>query len=223
MERLLMRIWWYLTEMLPLALVALGVLFVCRPWRKRRLARLGLASSRAREVVLAFFVAFCAGLAALTLFPGGFWDFSRLRYGGGLWDGYRSWPEIVERLEMLPEMLTPFQEIARVFRAWAVERPYVRAQLWLLLLGNIVMFMPLGFFPALLWRRWRRWKSLLVGFWASFTIEFTQFFIGRFTDIDDVILNTAGALAGYGLYRLFRRLWPRAAEICKVREVSTWT
>ena len=49
---------------------------------------------------------------------------------------------------------------------------------WLLfmLLGNIIMFVPVGFFPALLWRRARWWKSLLAGFCSSCTIEFTQFF-----------------------------------------------
>lgn len=209
-----MRVWWYVCEMLPLALTALAVLFALRGWRKKRLAARGLVSSRLREALLALFVAFCAGLAALTLFPSGFWGiYTRWRYGGQWWTGFRSWPEIVKRLERLPEMLTPFQEITRAFETGLDI-------LWFMLLGNIAMFVPLGFFPALLWRRWRWWKSALVGFCASFTIEFTQFFIGRFTDIDDVILNTAGALAGYGLYRLFRRLWPGLARRCHVGEGS---
>ncbi len=211
-----MRVWWYIYEMLPLALVALAVLFLCRGWRKRRLKARGLASGGGREVLLALFVAFCAGLAALTLFPAGFWNLAtHLRYGG-LWSGFRTWPEIVARLELLPEMLTPFQEITRAFRTGLDIQQFM-------LVGNIVMFVPLGFFPALLWRNWRWWKSVLVGFCASFTIEFTQFFIGRFTDIDDVILNTTGALVGYWLYRLFRRLWPEPARRCQVREVSPWT
>lgn len=213
LEKQLMRVCWYLYEMLPLALTALVVLFALRGWRKKRLAARGLVSGRLREVLLALFVAFCAGLAALTLFPSGFWDlYTHLRYGGQ-WSGFRSWPEIVKRLESLPEMLTPFQEITRAFETGLDI-------LWFMLLGNIVMFVPLGFFPALLWRKWRWWKSALVGFCASFTIEFTQFFIGRFTDIDDVILNTAGALAGYWLYCLFRRLWPGLARRCHVGEVS---
>lgn len=207
----LVRVWWYIYEMLPLALMALVVLFALRGWRKKRLAARGLVSGRDREVALAVFVAFCAGLAALTLFPSGFWDlYTRWRYDG-LWLGFRTWPEIVRRLEYLPDMLTPFQEIARTFKTGLDIQ-------WLLLLGNIAMFMPLGFFPALLWRKWRWWKSVLVGFCASFTIEFTQFFIGRFTDIDDIILNTAGALAGYGLYLAIRRLWPEWTQRYKVRE-----
>lgn len=216
MGKLAIRVWWYIYEMLPLALAALAALFLCRGWRRRRLAERGLASGRGREVLLALFVAFCAGLAALTLFPSGFWDlYTNWRYGGQ-WSGFRTWPETVERLELLPEMLTPFQEIMRAVKTGLPH-------LWFMLLGNIIMFLPLGFFPALLWRDWRWWKSVLVGFCASFAIEFTQFFIGRFTDIDDVILNTTGALAGYWLYCLFRRLWPEIARRCQVREVSPWT
>ena len=78
----------------------------------------------------------------------------------------------------------------------------------IILLGNIVMFVPFGLFPALLWRGWRWWKSLLVGFCTSVSIEFIQFFIGRSTDIDDVILNTAGAAVGFWLFCLLRAIFP---------------
>lgn len=212
MGKQLLRVWGYVREMLPLALLSLGVLLACRGGRRRRLAARGLVSGRSREILLALFVAFCAGLAALTLFPDGFWDlYTHWRYGGQ-WSGFRTWPEIVERLELLPEVLTPFQEIVR---AWRTGLDF----LWFMLWGNILMFLPLGFFPALLWRDWKWWKSLLVGFCVSFTIELVQFFIGRYTDIDDVLLNTTGALAGYWLYCLFRRLWPSAARKCHVQEV----
>ena len=77
-----------------------------------------------------------------------------------------------------------------------------------LLAGNIIMFMPIGFFPALLWKNWRWWKSLLAGFCTSCTIEFVQLFVGRSTDIDDVILNTTGALAGFGLFWILKKLLP---------------
>ena len=95
-----------------------------------------------------------------------------------------------------------------------------------MLLGNIGMFVPLGFFPALLWRGWSWWKAVLLGFSCSCTIEFIQFFIGRSTDIDDVILNTTGALIGFVLYALCRVTLPRltAKFHCTPKgEVSIWT
>ena len=78
-----------------------------------------------------------------------------------------------------------------------------------LMLANIGIFAPVGFFTALLWRNPRWWKSLLVGFCSSVTIEFIQIFIDRSTDIDDVILNTTGALAGFWVFWLLRLTAPR--------------
>ena len=218
------NVWAYVKEMLPLALVALGVLALCGGWRKKRLTCRGLESPKSREVMLYFFVAFCAGLAALTLFPNGFWAtpgyylFQPWNWGEVAkywrpWELYPSRADILRWLGELGDVIAPFQEIRRAF---AVNRYW----LWFMLLGNIVMFAPLGFFPKLLWRRWHWWKSVLVGFCASFTIEFVQFFIGRSSDIDDVILNTAGALVGWLLARLVMRLCPGVTARCQVREVQ---
>jgi len=40
----------------------------------------------------------------------------------------------------------------------------------------------------------------------SFIIEFYQFFIGRHSDIDDIILNMRGALLGYLLSIIIKNL-----------------
>lgn len=206
----------YAGQMVPLGLVALAILLLLRPVRKRRLERLNLVSLPRREAALALFVVFAAGLAALTLFPANFWsgsgyfllhpnawstllrEWNPLRY-------YPTWEETASQFAYLSNMLRPFEEITRALR---------RRSYWLLfmLLGNIIMFMPAGFFPALLWRRWRWWKSLLAGFCTSVAIEFIQFFIGRSTDIDDVILNTAGALAGFWIFCLLRTIFPSFIE-----------
>ena len=47
--------------------------------------------------------------------------------------------------------------------------------------------------------------AMLVG--SLYNIVY-QFFIGRSTDIDDVILNTAGALAGFWTFCLLRIIFP---------------
>ena len=55
----------------------------------------------------------------------------------------------------------------------------------------------------------RFWKVLLAGAGLSFVIEMMQLlFPGSVSDIDDLILNTAGVAIGYGIYMLvhdFRR------------------
>jgi len=80
-------------------------------------------------------------------------------------------------------------------------------------LGNLGLLLPIGLLgPIALLALDRWWRVLLVALAISATIEFAQLFIpDRSADIDDVIVNVAGALIGYLLYRflrLFRRQTP---------------
>lgn len=200
--------WWYLDnileyffQMLPCMCVALALFLLLWPWRRRRLARLGLSSGPWREGGLLLFVMFVAGLAALTLFPAYFWTAGHWR---GVLDGTRPlFPPVDFKIQLQTLQMRPFQEILRAFKG-----PWVM----FLMLANIGIFSPVGFFTALLWRNPRWWKSLLVGFGSSFAIEFIQFFIGRSSDIDDVILNTTGALVGFWIFCLLRALFPSFTE-----------
>jgi hypothetical protein len=64
------------------------------------------------------------------------------------------------------------------------------------LVGNVLMFVPVGALVAWLSRRARVLTAASVGLLFSLAIELTQLSLGRVGDIDDVILNTAGALLG---------------------------
>ena len=75
------------------------------------------------------------------------------------------------------------------------------------LVGNVIMFVPLGFLPALLWKRFRPlWRCLLWGGAIVVCVELTQLFalVGS-CDFDDLMLNLVGIGLGYGLYRLTQR------------------
>ena len=200
----------YALQMLPCMGLGLLLFYCLRPLRMGRLARLGLSSGPLREGALLLFILFCTGLAAVTLFPSYFWHIDHW-YGFLRGEEPLFWPIDWDRqLQLLQTNL--FQEIRRAFKGrWVM----------FLMVANIGIFTPVGFFPALLWRRPRWWKALLVGFGTSFFIEFVQFFIGRSSDVDDLILNTSGALAGYWIFCLFRALFPRltAKFQCREREV----
>lgn len=72
---------------------------------------------------------------------------------------------------------------------------------------NIIMFLPLGFLISLIWKQYRNpLKILLIGFGFSLSIEICQLFNRRNTDIDDLIMNTLGAVAGYFIWKLTKRL-----------------
>ena len=68
------------------------------------------------------------------------------------------------------------------------------------IIGNISMFIPTGIILPILYKPLNCfWKVLLAGAGLSFAIEMIQlFFPGSVTDIDDLILNTAGVAIGYG-------------------------
>lgn len=86
-------------------------------------------------------------------------------------------------------------------------------------IGNIVIFMPLGFFPPLLWKKQSLKKTLLFAFASSLLIEICQFPLGRETDIDDLWLNTLGALLGYLMFLFFNKVCP--SIIKKFKTTST--
>lgn len=212
--KLVETLWWYLgnileyvMQMMPCMCGALILYFLLLPARKGRLAAKGLVSPPPREGALLLLLMFGAGLAALTLFPAGFWRAGH--WLAALRGEKPLFPPVDWYIQTRTLQLTPFQEIRRAFRG-----PWVM----FLMLANIGIFVPAGFLPALLWRRPRWWKSLLAGFCASCTIEFIQFFIGRSTDVDDVLLNTAGALLGYWLFWLLRALFPRFFARFQCRE-----
>lgn len=72
------------------------------------------------------------------------------------------------------------------------------------ILMNIVLFLPLGFLLPLCQRDFRNGKSTLgFGFRLSLGIECMQLFLGRATDINDLLANTLGTLLGYLLARVF--------------------
>lgn len=72
---------------------------------------------------------------------------------------------------------------------------------------NVVLFLPLGFLLPLLWPAYGRFfRVLAAGAVFSLLIELSQMLNIRSTDIDDLLLNTLGAAAGFLLYRLYARM-----------------
>jgi glycopeptide antibiotics resistance protein len=76
------------------------------------------------------------------------------------------------------------------------------------ILGNLMIFLPLGYMTALLFPSMRKLHKILVLSIAfSLSIEFFQFvFACGSTDIDDVILNTLGGMIGFLAMRIRLRL-----------------
>ena len=82
------------------------------------------------------------------------------------------------------------------------------AEALLNLLGNVAMFVPLGIvWPTVFPGLDSHGKRIAAGFGCSLAIEILQLpFFGRYSDVDDLILNTLGYLTGYALWLLVRKI-----------------
>ena len=77
------------------------------------------------------------------------------------------------------------------------------------LFGNVILFIPLGFFLALLLKSEKRQTiyTISVSFITSLFIEIIQYFIARGTDINDIMLNTLGGYLGLFILKLMQNKW----------------
>ena len=68
-------------------------------------------------------------------------------------------------------------------------------------LGNILLFIPLGFYISYYLRSESSISTLIITVLSSITIESPQLVIGRVFDVDDIILNVIGGIVGYLFYK----------------------
>ena len=152
-----------------------------------------------------FLGAWVAAIVALTLFPlpwrtGG----ERPEVVAGRWDWPLPWASI-----------TPFATI-RMSLAAGFGSAEGRV-----LIGNVVAFMPLGFLAPIVDRRWPSVPRILaLGIGTSALIELAQLgwdlVVGmpwRSADVDDVIVNAAGTVLGYVVWRLARSALARRERV----------
>ncbi|MCM1498183.1 MAG: VanZ family protein [Clostridium sp.] len=79
---------------------------------------------------------------------------------------------------------------------------------------NVVLFVPLGFLLPCIWSNLNKLKyACIAGGALSLLVEISQLLNMRATDIDDLLLNTAGAVLGFLVFRLYSRITKRAARV----------
>ena len=104
--------------------------------------------------------------------------------------------------------LRPFETIRRfLWVLWYSNQRGMVVHAVMNLVGNVVMFVPLGLLPPAVWRSMRRfWLCLVSSIGVILVVELTQLVtrLGAF-DVDDIILNLLGAVLGYALWWLFCR------------------
>lgn len=88
--------------------------------------------------------------------------------------------------------LIPFKEILRY--------PVGSTNFYRQVIGNIVLFIPFGFFATYYTKINRLGSISFITFLVSLTIEIVQKYIGRSFDVDDIILNVVGGILGFLIF-----------------------
>lgn len=83
--------------------------------------------------------------------------------------------------------------------------------------GNILLFMPYGFFVSYYLRLDKKRLALFLVFIVSISIEFVQLAIGRCFDVDDILLNLLGGMIGYYIYKMLESITDKMSK----RTIST--
>lgn len=188
----------YILQVVPFILLAGGVYLLLRR-RYLRQHRLPWHSG-ANEFFRWLTVCYFAGLFALVWTPSNLW--SSLWYTlltGQPGDGFG--PMFQVNINLVPTFL-------RRLTGEYTSGGWVR----FMELGNVLMFLPFGFLLPFVRKQANLGRVVLAGAALSAVIEVGQIVVARSTDIDDLIANTLGALAGYGLFALVRLALPRVVE-----------
>lgn len=137
-----------------------------------------------REIVLLFFILFCVGVASQTIIPK--LEFGMVSFG------------IVGRNLWGAVNLIPGKVFFDTYRECFVNHYY--SYFIINFLGNIGLFVPIGFGISLLRKNISLKKIVIIAALASLFIELCQLPQARGTDIDDIWINTLGAVLGYYMY-----------------------
>ena len=95
-------------------------------------------------------------------------------------------------------------ELFREIRRFITYREQLRMfAVFANLIGNILIFVPYGFFISMAAERRGFFKTLFCSFGLSLCVELVQLVtrVGSF-DVDDILLNTIGGILGYILFAI---------------------
>ena len=113
--------------------------------------------------------------------------------------------------------LVPFRVIKNYLRIFTrpanrIFLPYALTNF----IGNILLFIPLGFFPPMLLKKMQKfWKTMLLVLGIMVTVEILQMLLLVGTcDVDDIILNAFGASIGYGIFKCTGKRFTSPAGPC---------
>jgi glycopeptide antibiotics resistance protein len=110
----------------------------------------------------------------------------------------------------LPFYSAEFSDGNRIINLIPLQGSYAEngSLVWREIIGNVLLFIPLGIYICMFKIEWSLAKKMLPIFGLTLAFEVTQFIfaLGR-TDITDIIDNTFGGVIGIGIFALLRGIF----------------
>ena len=108
----------------------------------------------------------------------------------------------------LPLRFSPEQSVLNLQPLLWLREGMVRQRIMTEIIPNVLIFVPAGIFTPIAFKRMRKLRMMvLAALIVIFSIEFFQYFIGRSSDIDDLIANLSGCIIGYGIFKVLEVLF----------------
>ena len=170
-------VWAYFLQALPISLIA-GLVYALI--RIVIVKRRKLTVRWVDEFIKLLFVCYLTGLISLVILPANFW----LHVYDGIFLGW--WDEILPIFSF-----GGFNLVPTVIKALSGE---LNIGSWgkTMLIGNMAMFLPLGFFLPFITEKVNRKNIFAAAIAVPFIAELLQMIFGRSFDVDDLICNFIG-------------------------------
>ncbi len=168
------------------------------------------------EIIRLCFVVWIAEIVCLTLTPSYFWDAAWKKIIDSESIDFSIWRFACNSPQLTPIVL---DYVIQGHLDWLFHSKTVIVELAV----NVALFVPLGLSLPFILKKISLLKAAMIGLSCSFSIEFLQCFISnRDSTIDDLLCNTLGAVIGYLLYLLIKRLFPNFTEKGKTSADDLW-
>lgn len=182
----------YFLQALPIACLAgviylVVMLYILKKKKKTQIKLL-------HEIPRFIFVCYLTGLISLIVLPANFWLF----FYDGIFLG--QWEEMGQVFQFGEVNLVP--SIIKYLNGELLIGSWVKT----MLIFNIAMFIPLGFFLPLVTKIKNRKSILLTAIVVPICFEVLQLFFGRSFDADDLICNFIGIIIGAAVAAVISKL-----------------
>lgn len=155
----------------------------------------GCAVAWGTELVRCLFVCYLTGLINLVLVPQNLWTAIWFYVFNGYSGGCDMGSFFTANFQLIPS-------VCRWLKGELEFGPWVKA----MLIGNSLMFIPLGLFLPFTFNKINRRNILPLALAIPVIIELIQPMIGRSFDVDDILTNFVGIMLGYFAAVILRAL-----------------